>query len=583
MAATDLAILVAFCRPYTAGQRFPSPAPNNKILEELAGNGVYMDLDSLRGHLRHLYARFGVEEGLTPAEKRVRLVELLYDNNVIPGWGQAASDHTPPAAIQTPPEPSYALPVQGAGSPDPLQTPAGGTHSDMGALTRRLLALPGNHRWAVTGLVVVLIGVAAFATIDMGSAVNGPAVKVIDLDSMNHAVGHVTYCTGKDVASQDGKIYQHAQAIEDFNAKFEDDIHAELIELSSQATLQHQEFSGLQRKRSDYCDVFYSDVIWTAEFAHNGWLYDLSPYVKRQRASYLDTMLKAAHFDGRYWGVPKQADAGLLFRNTATAPHPPSTWQRLYQQAKQGTGNRFRYQASASEGLTVNFLELAYAAGARDIITPDHRANIDQPETRKALTFMVNGIRDRAAPPSVREQDEENTLSAFGKRRKRVDFMRNWPYVSAKLDNPKAYPEVAGRVGVSPLPLWQGRSKRASVLGGHILVISAFTKNPGAALALVNELSSRKVIERDAVDFALAPALADLWKDADVRRALPAVDDLHREIVNAKLRPMTPVYDQISQIISSQVNRALQRKLDPDNALRNANILVQQALDSADG
>jgi hypothetical protein len=84
---TDLAILTAFCRPYLeADGRFVVPAPNNEILRELAQNGVYLEIDALRGHLRNLYARFGVEDGVNPAQKRARLAELVYEHGVIAGW-----------------------------------------------------------------------------------------------------------------------------------------------------------------------------------------------------------------------------------------------------------------------------------------------------------------------------------------------------------------------------------------------------------------------------------------------------------------------------------------------------------------
>ncbi len=570
MAATDLAILVAFSRPYTSGQRFPSPAPNNKILEELAANGVYMDLDSLRGHLRHLYARFGVEEGLTPAEKRVRLVELIHDNNVIPGWGETASDQTLPPASESALAPD-------AVAPQPSTTPGAGTDSARAALTRRLLAFPGRYRWAVAGLAAALIGLSGFAIVDGGSA-----AKVIDPGSMRHAVGKVTYCTGKDVVkSRDGRTSQHADATRQFNAEFDPEVHVDLYQLPRNATQQFNLFSSRQREHSDLCDVFYSDVTWTAEFAHNGWLYDLSPYVKPRLDSYVPAMRKAALFDGRYWGVPKQADAGLLFYDTATVPKPPSTWQQLYQQAERPPGNRFRYQGRAYEGLTVNFLELAYAAGATDIITPDHKAHINQPQAIKALQLMVDGIRNKAAPRTVLTQTEEDSLYAFGeKRRGRADLMRNWPYIYKKLENGRTYADVAGHVGVSPLPRWEDR-RPASVLGGHILVISAFTKNPGAALKLVDYLSSRAVIKRDAVTFGLAPALAGLWNDPGVQAALPAFGDLKKAIYNARPRPITPSYQKISQAIYTNVNDALTGDITPNEALDTANDAIQQALDDA--
>lgn len=546
MAATDLAILVAFSRPYTSGQRFPSPAPNNKILEELAADGVFMDLDSLRGHLRHLYARFGVEEGLTPAEKRVRLVELIYDNDVIPGWGATPAGQAPA---------TQALPA--ASEPSP--------------------ALPGRYRWAVAGLAAALLGLSGFALVDRGSD-----AKVIDPGSMRHAVGKVTYCTGKDVVkSQDGRTSQHADAARRFNAEFDPEVHVDLYQLPRNATQQFNLFSSRQREHSDLCDVFYSDVTWTAEFAHNGWLYDLSPYVKPRLGSYVPAMRKAALFDGRYWGVPKQADAGLLFYDTATVPAPPATWQQLYQQAERPPGNRLRYQGRAYEGLTVNFLELAYAAGATDIITPDHKAHINQPQAIKALQLMVDGIRNKAAPRTVLTQTEEDSLYAFGeKRRDRADLMRNWPYIYKKLENGRTYADVAGHVGVSPLPRWESR-RPASVLGGHILVISAFTKNPGAALKLVDYLSSRAVIKRDAVTFGLAPALAGLWNDPEVHAALPAFGDLKKAIYNARPRPITPSYQKISQAIYTNVNDALTGDITPKEALDTANDAIQQALDDA--
>lgn len=93
---TDLAILAALCRQYIDGKPFPAIPPNNTILEELAANEIFLDLDTLRGHLRNLYAKFGVEEGLTAAEKRVRLAELVHGHGVIPGWNDSAAANRKP-------------------------------------------------------------------------------------------------------------------------------------------------------------------------------------------------------------------------------------------------------------------------------------------------------------------------------------------------------------------------------------------------------------------------------------------------------------------------------------------------------
>jgi len=583
--ATDLAILAALSRPYMAGQRFVSPTPNNRILEELASNGIYIDLDTLRSHLRGLYARFGVEEELTPAEKRVRLIELVHHNHLIAGWetsdssiGAQTAPIAQPAAVTAP-----ASSTDTPQTPPPVPTAAATEHSRSLAKLKAPLLAHGRAR-AAAGLATALIALALVSVFFASSGADGgdrrDAVRVIDPAAMNGATGTVTYCTGKDVVtSTDGETRQHQKAVRDFNAKFGPALHADLKQFPEEASQQYEQFSRLQRRRSGDCDVFYSDITWTADFAHNRWLYDLSPYAERRLKSFVPAMREAAVFDGRIWGVPKQADAALLFYNKATVSTAPTTWQELYAQAAKPPAKQLRYQGLDYEGLTVNFLEIAYAAGVHEIVTPQHNANIDQTKALVALQFMAQGIRDHAAPREVINQSEEASLRAFGNGR--AAFMRNWPYAYAALSDPKTYPDVARKVGVAPLPAWKN-GVSTSVLGGHILVIPASSDNPGAALKLVDYLSSQEIIKQDATTFALVPALVDLWDDPEVQRALPAFADLKSAVFSARSRPVTPGYAEISAAISKNVNRAL-RGQPPEEALATANDDIQQVLDRVYG
>ena len=336
----------------------------------------------------------------------------------------------------------------------------------------------------------------------------------------------------------------------------------------------------LRVPRSGLCDVFYSDVTWTADFAHNNWLLDLTPYFKQRLNSFVDAMRDAAIFDGKMYGVPKQADAALLYYRTDRVKDVPRTWQELYRQAAAAPGKRLRYQGLDSEALTVNFLELAYAAGADDIVTTDHKANLKQYPLYEALELMVQSITTHAAPQGVVNQIEGHSRRAFG--RGHADFMRNWPYAYAALQDRKTYPKVYGRVGVAPLPTWSGGGA-ASVLGGHLLVVSAFSKNPAAALKLVEYLSSRKIIKRDATEFGLAPPITELWSDRDIQAALPAFEHLQDAVFTARSRPVTPKYQAVSEAISENVNRALRREMTPYEAVNAANAEMQQALDEAYG
>ena len=186
---------------------------------------------------------------------------------------------------------------------------------------------------------------------------------------------------------------------------------------------------------------------------------------------------------------------------------------------------------------------------------------------------MVDGIREGAAPRQVVVQKEEQSRRAFVRGRAR--FMRNWPYVYAA----DRHARIGSRMGVVPLPRWSG-GIRASVLGGQNLVISRFSKNPAAALKLVDYLSSPAIIRQNAVDFSLAPVLVQLWDDPAVKRALPAFDELEDAVRTAKPRPVTANYQAVSRAIYTNVNRALAREVSPEDALASANDQMNQALEA---
>jgi multiple sugar transport system substrate-binding protein len=401
-----------------------------------------------------------------------------------------------------------------------------------------------------------------------------PAITQQAIDT---AAGKVTYCTGADsvVSKTDPTISQHKQAVANFDKLPGNHVEAKLVPFASDATDQYDQFSrDLQTDRT--CDVFYSDVTWTADFAHNKWLADLSPYFADgslpSLSGFVRAMQAAAVFDGKEYGVPKQADAGLLYYRKDKYRSVPATVQALYKEA--APGQLMRYQGEDYEGLTVNFLELAFAAGAMDLVTADHKANIDQQPEREALQLMVDAITSRAVPRAVIDQEEGNSTKAFTLGR--ADFMRNWSPVYAALQLDK---QLAGRVGVAPLPPWTGR-KPVSVLGGHVLVVAAHTQHLAAALKLVEYLTSQAVMKTDATEFSLAPARSDLWADPQVASALPAFPDLKNAIFSAVSRPVTPNYAAVSAAISNNVNSALRGQLTVAQALNKANYDMQRALDA---
>ncbi len=397
-------------------------------------------------------------------------------------------------------------------------------------------------------------------------------VLVVVLGASNGAVdpawldddpsGEIVYCSGEDVSLSQGR------SVDDFNRRGEGGkARAKLLDdISPKADGQRAEY--LKRIRSGGCDVVYLDVIYTPEFAARGLLYDMTSYLRRDdlASSFHPRMMKTVGYGGKLWGVPKQLDGGLLYYRRDRG-QPPRTWRTLAAAAQSGPDEppRLRLQLDAYEGLTVSFLELAYAAGADPIVSDDgKRANVDQPGTLEALQFMQSAIRQRAIPEAVTRQGDRGSLWAFSVGR--ASFLRAWPYVEARLradaqsaeqehnGTARARRNAADNLGVVSLPAWTPGGRHIGILGGHNLVIPRTAKNPEGALHLIRFLTSEDQVLRDAREASLPPVLPALWDDTDVR-ASPALNAVEDE--DLRLRPPITSYWRVSRVIYTALRRVL--------------------------
>ncbi|MCA1568926.1 MAG: extracellular solute-binding protein [Chloroflexi bacterium] len=313
---------------------------------------------------------------------------------------------------------------------------------------------------------------------------------------------------------------------------------------------------------SGACDVLSLDVIYMAELASKDLLYDMTPYLRaRDRGDGFNAqMIETARYDGKLWGVPKQLDVGVLYYR-ADRVRAPTSWQDVYRQSKpQGASERpgLRLQAGTGEGLTVVLLELAYAAGARPIVSADGKAAaIDQPQVLEALRFLRNAVRDGVIPAG--QPSAEGSLFAYEVGR--ASFLRGWPSAAARIETDAGRGETrparrttAENTDIAALPPWEAGGRRVAVLGGRNLVIPRSARNPSAALHLIDYLTSEAQVRRDERDSAQIPVLTAV---AD------APDLTHRELLSevrrthVLLRPVLPQYAAVSRIISAGVKATL--------------------------
>jgi multiple sugar transport system substrate-binding protein len=312
-------------------------------------------------------------------------------------------------------------------------------------------------------------------------------------------------------------------------------------------------------------------VIWTAEFASQKWLYDLTPYVSKFRGKFIQAPLETVHYAGKYWGVPASSDAAFLFYRTDKMKTAPSTWQAVYQQAAKQGG--IVYQGAPYEGLTCDFLELAFAAGGQVLDSSGKKSAFNSPQNVKALQLMVDGIKQKSAPQAVTTYMEPETDQAWTSGK--YAFMRNWTYAYAA--DQTGGSKVKGKYAVAPLPTFQGGGK-AGILGGHNSVVSVYTKNPGLALKFADYKASPAWQKISLQKFSLAAVTSATYDDPAVKKAIPYSAELKQALSQAKARPVSPVYPQISQAIYKNVNDALAGRTSPADAIKKASDQINSAL-----
>jgi multiple sugar transport system substrate-binding protein len=402
------------------------------------------------------------------------------------------------------------------------------------------------------------IGVAACGGGGGGSTSGGS----VNPSAAQNAKGTVTWCIGKDTTGAFKQVVSmHNQA--------NPNVQARLIELPEDATQQLNQLTQRERAKSTECDVLGLDVVWTAEFASQGWLKDMSSVVDQRKGAFIPSTLETAHYQGKYWALPFNTNAGFLYYRTDQVSNPPSDWNQVYQQAK--TKNGIVYQGQQYEGLTVDYLELLYAAGGKVLSADGKSAAINSPQATQALTLMANGIKNGAAPKAVLTYKEEEARRAFESGK--YTFMRNWPYAYA-LDKKTS---IGNKFAVAPLPGLNG-NPGSGVIGGYNLGINAYSKNPDAALEFANYITGEKPQEIFAAKAALPPVLTAAYSAPSVTSALPFAGKLLTAVQQAKARPVSPVYQQISEAIYKNVYSALQGSTSPASAVSQMQSQINSAL-----
>ena len=414
-------------------------------------------------------------------------------------------------------------------------------------------------RRAMPGIAAVVVGfflAASAAGCSSGASPGGSAPST-------NGIGPITLAIGKDNSGWVQGV------ITGWNKRYPNQKVTLLMLPEASNDQLAQLVANLQAKSDEY-DVIDMDVIWTAEFASNGWIIPL-PESQFPLKAFLKPAVDTAMYQGRLYAVPDYSNADLLYYRkdvlAKAGQKPPKTWAQLAQLAET-VAPKYGLDGYAGtfapyEGLTVNFAAAVQSAGGSIMSAGDNKITVDSPQALEGLQFLVSGFQRGWIPKVALTYEEESSQAAFESGK--FLFLDNWPDVYAALSVPGPANNVYDKFWFTALP--GPRGPGSSSLGGANLAISAYSQHQRTALNFIKYMTDltneKEMLERG----SFPPVWTQLYTDPALVRSYPYLPVLEQAINSAQPRPAISNYDQASLAISSSVYQALTHQKQPRQAL----------------
>lgn len=457
----------------------------------------------------------------------------------------------------------------------------------------RLLRCPGRRpvqRWSIAAVAVVgALGLAACGSSNSSSSssngTTAPSAPGTAKASGSATSGTVNWwaspinTSGKDVRQV---------LISDFEKKYPG-IHVTLTSAPTSTDTNRSTLATDISGGSATPDVFMGDVIWPAQFGAHQLAVPLSDYLPQSYWSqFAPGLVQGATYQGKIYGSPLFEDQGFLYyrKDLLAKEHlaVPQTWEQLESEASQlQKAGLVKYgyvwQGASYEGLTCNFMEYLTDAGGTATNSTYTKASLNSSAAIKAVTFMRSLVTSGVSPSAVTTFQEAQSMSTFASGQ--AAFLRNWDYAYA--DSQTAGSATVGKVGVAPMPTFQGQSYPGySNIGGWNLYINPHSKNVAADLTFIKFMSSDQAQMDLATVSSSIPTTNSIRNSASVVAESPVL----ATVTKTKLIPRpagTPNYPQLSTAIYQNVNSALAGSTSPSSAMSAAQSAANSAVSSPAG
>jgi multiple sugar transport system substrate-binding protein len=348
--------------------------------------------------------------------------------------------------------------------------------------------------------------------------------------------------------------------------------------IPSDADSQREQFVRRLAAHDDGMDVLGMDVTWTAEFAEAGWIRELTGQKKEEAtAGVLQPPIDTATWKDKLYAIPRSTNVQLLWYRKSLVPKAPTTWTEVLADSKklkaEGKPYVIGLTGAQYEGYVVGFNTILSSIGGTLVNKDSTKVTVND-KTVQALGILHNLATDGLASKSLSNSQEPEVFAQM--QNGEAAFIMNWPYVQSAMN--AADKKVAADLGVTRLPEFSAGEESRATLGGLNYAISKYSKHPEqsfeAAMCLRNE--------KHQLDGALSPAgnvpvLESVFSDPKFQKAYPFYPVILAELKTAVPRPVTPLYQNISTIVSTTLSPP--SSIDPKKTAEKLKASIQDAID----
>ncbi|MCT2587424.1 ABC transporter substrate-binding protein [Actinophytocola gossypii] len=340
-------------------------------------------------------------------------------------------------------------------------------------------------------------------------------------------------------------------------------------------------------------DILGLDVTWVPEFAEAQWLEEWTGENRSDaEAGVLEGPLSTAMWEGKLYAATKNTNVQLLWYDERVTPEPPETWREMIDMAKdlksRGEPYEILFTGAQYEGLVVTYNTLVSSAGGK-ILSDDGTEVVMDQGAIDALELLKEVASSGITDPSLTNAQEQQVQQAFEAPDSNSAFELNWPYVYAAIQ--EANPERAEHLAWARYPGIDGPSR--VTVGGYNLAVSEYSQHKPEAFEAALCLRSPESQKFSAIKDGVPPTIESVYTDEtpldpdqpedaannpSMATAYPMKEVILEELEDAAVRPLTPVYQNLSTITAKVLSPPAE--IDVEETAQELRDGLQKALES---